>query len=334
MNPRSRRLLIPGLLVALLVVVLVASIRHRADGAEPGPPVASTIVSRIGDPRITESSGLAISRTHDDLAYTVNDSGNAAVVYAVRVSTGRVVGTTTIRDATWLDTEAMALSGGTLWVADTGDNAYRRTDAALYTMPEPGPGDHVVTPRRYPVRYDEGPQDVEAIAVKPGTGKVLLLGKDLTGGVVYRLPDPLRPNAENIARATELQTPVLTTDATYTDDGKQVLLRNYIMAQLRDADSWKLLRTDVLPNQPQGETIALEPSGRSYLIGSEGEGSALMRIAFHRTAASPTPKPTPSVASQPARAEQDGSHVPVGVIGALGGIVALAAIGWRASRRS
>ncbi len=34
MNPRYRRLLIPGLLVLLLVVVVVSSLADRADGAE------------------------------------------------------------------------------------------------------------------------------------------------------------------------------------------------------------------------------------------------------------------------------------------------------------
>ena len=120
MTPRFRRLLIPGLLVALLVVVLVAAISGRADGAEPGQPVDSTVVSRIDDVRITESSGLAVSTKHEDLAYTINDSGSAATVFAIRVSTGDVVGTTTVRHPTfnWLDTEALALRDGTLWVAD------------------------------------------------------------------------------------------------------------------------------------------------------------------------------------------------------------------------
>ncbi len=60
---------------------------------------------------------------HDDLAYTINDSGNAPIVFAIKISTGAVVGTTTITGNTPLDTEAIAIDGnGELWVADTGDN--------------------------------------------------------------------------------------------------------------------------------------------------------------------------------------------------------------------
>ena len=332
MNPRFRRLLIPGLLVVLLAVVLVASILDRSDGAEPGDPVDSTVVAQIDDPRITESSGLAVSTEHDDLAYTVNDSGNAPTVYAIRISTGKVVGTTSIRGATWLDTEAMALRDGTLWVADTGDNGRRRTNAALYTLDEPGPGDHTVTPRRFPVAYQDSPQNVEAIAVPPDSGPILLLSKVGAGGLVYRLPATLRENAANVATPTRRATPAFTTDATYTADGKQVLVRNYPIAQVRDAATWRLIRTDVLPDQPLGETIALEPSGRSYLIGSEGQSSELLRIAFRTDAASPSPVPTPPDVS-PSTEEAVGSQVPLGVIGAVASVVALVGIGIVVARR-
>ncbi len=333
MNPRFRRLLIPGLLVGLLVVVLLAAIFGRANGAEPDQPVDATPVSTMDDARITESSGLAVSAKHRDLAYTINDSGNVPTVFAIRISTGKVVGTTNIRGTTWLDTEALALRDGTLWVADTGDNAGTRIDVALYSLDEPGRGNHTVVPKRFPVSYADGPKNVEAIAVPPGAGPILLLSKVGAGGLVYRLPAPLSENTANVATPTTRTTPAFTTDATYTADGKQVLVRNYPVAEVRDAETWDLIRTDVLPNQPQGETIALERSGRSYLIGSEGQDSALLRIAFHADAASPSPTPIPSVAPPTPKEKPDGTSVPLGVIGAVGGIVAMVVIGILLARR-
>ncbi len=334
MNPRFRRLLIPGLLVALLVVVLVASLLGRADGAEPGEPVESTAVSRINDVRITESSGLAVSSEHEDLAYTINDSGHAPTIFAIRISTGEVVGTTRVQDPdwNWLDTEALALRDGTLWVADTGDNVQQRTDAALYALDEPGPGRHTVVPRRYAVTYEEGPQNVEAIAVPPRSGRILLLSKLSAGGVVHRLPKNLRENRTNVATPTSRTTPAFTTDATYTADGRQVLVRNYAVAEVRDARSWDLIRTDELPNQPLGETIALEPSGRSYLIGSEGINSALIRVAVPTRSASSSPAPTePSPATDDQEGEDSGSSL--GSIGLLAGLVALLVVGIIVARR-
>ena len=332
MNPRFRRLLIPGLLVALLVVVLVASMLGRADGVEPGKPVDSTVVSRMNDVRITESSGLAVSRKHEDLAYTINDSGSAPTIFAIRISTGEVVGTTRVRDPNWnwLDTEALALRDGTLWVADTGDNTQQRTDAALYALDEPGPGRGTVVPTRYPVTYEEGPQNVEAIAVPPRSGRILLLSKLSAGGVVHRLPAKLRTNGANVATPTSRVTPAFTTDATYTADGRQVLVRNYAVVEVRDAKSWKLTRTDVLPDQPLGETIALEPSGRSYLVGSEGLNSALIRVAFQPGVASPSPTAEASPSSD---GQGEGAGLPLGGIGLLVGFVALLVVGITVARR-
>jgi len=333
MNPRFRRLLIPGLLVALMVVVLVTALLGRADGAEPDEPVDSTLVARIADARITESSGLAVSTEHDDLAYTINDSGNASTVFAIRISTGKVVGTTTLRNDTWtlLDTEALALRDGTLWVADTGDNTQSRKDAALYALDEPGPGDHVVVPKRYPVTYEDGPQNVEAIAVPPDSGRILLLSKVAAGGLVHRLPARLRENTANRADPTSRVTPAFTSDATYTDDGRRVLVRSYVVAQVRDAETWDLIRTDVLPDQQLGETIALEPQGRSYLIGSEGVGSTLLRVEFDPDAAAPTPAPE-ETASSPGPQQDDGVQVPLWAV-AVGVIVALVVIGIMVARR-
>lgn len=333
MNPRFRRLLIPGLLVALLVVVVVAALLGRADAASSAEPVDSTVVSRINDVRITESSGLAVSSEHEDLAYTINDSGHAATIFAIRVSTGEVVGTTTVRDPqwNWLDTEALALRDGTLWVADTGDNAQQRTDAALYAMDEPGPGNHTVVPKRYAVTYEEGPQNVEAIAVPPRSGRILLLSKLSTGGVVHRLPRTLRENRANVATPTSRTTPAFTTDATYTVDGRHVLVRSYVVAEVRDAETWDLIRTDVLPGQPQGETIALEPSGRTYLVGSEGLNSALLRVAF-RTDRSPSPTPTAASPADGDRADED-TGVSLGAVGLLAGFIVLVVVMITIARR-
>jgi hypothetical protein len=216
-------------------------------------------------------------------------------------------------------------------VADTGDNVQIRSDAALYALDEPGPGRHTVVPRRYAVTYEEGPQNVEAIAVPPKAGRILLLSKLSAGGVVHRLPKHLRKNGPNVATPTKRATPAFTTDATYTADGRQVLVRNYAVAEIRDARSWDLIRSDVLPDQPLGETIALEPSGSSYLVGSEGLNSALMRVAFQPGSASPSPKPADTAPS--GEAEEEGTGLPLGGIALLAGFIALLVVGITVARR-
>ncbi|MEO6473071.1 MAG: hypothetical protein ABIR57_13855, partial [Aeromicrobium sp.] len=77
MNPRYRRLLIPGLLAVLIVVVLLSALARSARGdttTRPTDPIG--VVSTITDKHIKESSGLVLSLKDPDLAYTINDSGN------------------------------------------------------------------------------------------------------------------------------------------------------------------------------------------------------------------------------------------------------------------
>src|SRR5215207_2508829 len=211
MNPRYRRLLIPGLLIALLVIVVVSSLARKADGAEARP----VVVSHIADRRITESSGLALSQVHDDLAYTINDSNNVPYVFAIRVSTGAVVGATRLEGGAFTDTEAIAIDAdGTLWIADTGDNNDDRSDAALYSLPEPGTGDHPATPSRSPLTPDSGPQNVEALLVSPTTGKKLLVSKGLFGGFAFSLPGKLTPGKPITAVTMDFDVPGLVTDGT------------------------------------------------------------------------------------------------------------------------
>lgn len=333
MNPRQRRLLIPGLLVVLLVVVAVVSLVRQAEGAtlDPdadGPPVDAEVVSTVTDPRIAESSGLAVSATHADLAYTVNDSGNDDVVYAVRISTGEVVGTTTVSGTPWRDTEAMALVDGTLWIADIGDNRGVRDDVALYAIDEPGPGEHAATSTRYPISYPDGrAHDAESLAVD-AEGRFLVVTKELLSGTIVRLPAPLREGEDNRGEEVGEPTLLMATDAATSPDGRHVVVRNYIAAAVLDAADLSLVRTETLPEQPQGETLAFEPSGDSYLIGSEGSPWDLQRVGFaadEAGAAAPTATPSPT-APAPHRTAPEVGRPWFAVLGGAVGVVILTAV--------
>jgi len=303
MNPRYRRWLIPGLLIALLVVVVIASLAGKADAETSAPQV----VSRLSDGRINESSGLVLSADDDDRAYTVNDSGGAPVVYTVSVSTGRTLGAATV-DADFVDTEALSSDGaGTLWVADTGDNQASRTDVALYALSEPGDGTTSASARRYPITYPGGPLDVEALVVAPRTGAMYLISKGLFGGTVFSLPDPLVEDRPNEAVAMAGDVPGLVTDAAFTPDGRYVVARDYTEAYVLDPVTWEILSSEDLPSVDQGETLAMEATGQSFLVGSEGTDSPLIRVPFTPPAApddpaasSPAPTATPAVSAPPA----------------------------------
>ncbi|HJR89098.1 MAG TPA: hypothetical protein VJ782_02955 [Aeromicrobium sp.] len=296
MKPGRRRLLIPGLLVALLIVVALAAALRRADAeTTPLPIVAHTQVSVMSDPRIVESSGLAASKTHPGIVYTVNDSGDVARVFAVDIESGAVVGVTTVTNASWEDAEAMALWGGKLWVADVGTSRDKGDERAIYLFDEPGSGNHNISADRYPIELDVGAADIEpaaveieAMAVVPG--RIDLFSKGWPQGRVFHVRR-LTKSGPSVAQLTGRTSPAWTADATATPDGRYVLLKGAVQVEVRDARTWQLVHAEVIPMLRQSESITIEASGQSYLIGSEGADSPLVRIAF-RPATFTTPPPT------------------------------------------
>jgi hypothetical protein len=319
MKPGRRRLLIPGLLVALLIVVVFsAAIRRANSETTPLPVVPHTQISVMSDPRITESSGLAASLVHRGIVYTVNDSGDDSRIFAVDIDSGRVVGVTTVSNANWRDAEAMAVWGGRVWVADVGNNSRSREDRALYMFDEPGSGDHRVKATRYPVAFPGPSINVEAMSIVPG--RIFLFGKAWPASTTFLIDArTLTPSAPNVAKLTGQPAPAWTSDATATADGRYVVVRGAVHVEVRDILTWKLVHVDVIPMLRQGETITMEASGTSYLIGSEGSDSPLVRIAFDpATFTTPPPMINPGV-------QVRAQHPFMAYVWAYGGLVARAA---------
>jgi hypothetical protein len=288
-----------------------------AGAAVPGP--ADAAVDRtIGDPRITESSGLAAGLTRADVLWTHDDSGNPPVLFALGPS-GRVTGTVRIAGVPDVDWEAMAAfreTSGRSWlaVADIGDNEAQRAFVEVDVVPEPArPGDVVESPRlRLRLRYPDGPRDAETLLVDAARRRMFVVSKGVLTGTVYAVPasawDGTVP-AEGTTRSATLvpvgTVPlVLVTDGTVAPDGT-VLLRTY--GELAAFDPFPLeagirllspRATAGLPSQQQGEGLALAPGGRSVLLSSEGADQPVLRFALSADlgvgAAAPTPSPTPT----------------------------------------
>lgn len=292
MNPRYRRVLIPGLLIVLVVVVVLTSLARAARGAESDGPATGTMVSTITDPRVAESSGLALSIAHPGLAYTINDSGNAPIVYAVQVESGKVIGATTVGGGVLRDTEALSIDPeGNLWIADTGDNLANRQDQALYSLPEPGPGDRSVMATRYPVTYPGGAShNVESLLINPRNGDKYLGGKQGAKSPLFRVT--VAGTSATAVRVKGAVMPAIATDGAFTPDGEFAVVRSYFAMTVYDAKTWQVVRSTVLPLQRQGETLVVEPAGTSVLIGSEGTSAQLVRVALDTSAVSNTQRTT------------------------------------------
>ncbi|HKE68453.1 MAG TPA: hypothetical protein VKB55_04310 [Nocardioidaceae bacterium] len=323
-----------GLAVAAAAVAGAALVSP----AQPAYAGDHKVVSTITDERIPESSALVQSKTDPHLAYTINDSGNANVVYVIEIATGDVVGTATI-DVAAEDTEAMAIGGdGRLYVADIGDNDFDRRTVALYAIDQPGRGDTTVTPDVYRVRYSDGPSDAETLLVDPATGRMSIVTKNLLAGGVYRLPKHLRENRVNLARSIDVNTPGMVTDGAYLPDGDAVLLRTYIDIAVYSIPGWHKLGSIDTPRMPQSESLAAWNGGRSVLIGTEKLPSPIIQVKvprheWRRLHDGPDRDTSGSLSPPTASSSRDDGGISRGWVVASGAALVLLGGGWLWARR-
>jgi len=264
---------------------------------------APTVQFTIADDRITESSGLAMSRRHKGVVYTHNDSEDDARVFALG-SDGRTRAVLTLDGVEARDWEAIATGedddgGPALYIGDIGDNLGGAwSEIWVYRIAEPAElQDQTVSYERFRFRYSDGPRDAEALLVDPGTNRIYIVSKGASGGAVYVAP--LRPSASkvNVLRRVA-RAPAMVTDGAFSPDGTRLVLRDYVFAYAYNKPGSELARL-TLPVQSQGESITYTRDGRALLSGSEGEHAKVWQVPLPRVALASalraaTPSPTPT----------------------------------------
>jgi hypothetical protein len=256
---------------AVVAAVALTGAMLLADGnAEPGEELFS-----FADPAIDESSGLVVD---GDTVLTVNDSGSGPVVHVVDAASGETVGRTTYTTDEVVDVEALAAGrDGSVWVGDIGDNGGRRASITVYRLPPLEPGDRTVAAERFELRYVDGPKDAETLLVHPRTGRLHVVSKGLFGGRVYAAPEQLRTDGTAVLRPVgEVEGTV--TDGAYFQDGRHVVVRTYSSAAVLDAEGWESLGRFALPDQRQGEGVAVAGGGRRLLLSSEGRRAEVLSV--------------------------------------------------------
>lgn len=259
----------------------------------------STVVLQLDDPRITESSGLAVSSLHDGVLYTHNDSGDEPRLFAVGPD-GRTRATLRLPEASAVDWEDLAAgSDNTLWVADIGDNGGVREEVVVYRMPEPPQlVDADLPSTAYRFRYPDGPHDAEGLLVHPRTGRVMVVTKELLGAGVYAAPARLPEGRAAVLRRVA-DAPAGVTGAAYAQDGATFVLRDYRSASVWAAPDEQVGRV-ALPAQQQGESVTYAADGRALLVSSEGTSQPVWRVplpAALRPAATGSSAPAPPAAT-------------------------------------
>lgn len=236
-----------------------------------------------------------------ELLWTHNDSGSEPFLIAVDLAGSAVDSIRIAPDAGGRIRDLEALEGAScaegrcLYVADVGDNEERRTDAAIHRLPEPrlssgsalseteaGPGTRVVETTALPVRFPDGPTDVEALFVLPGE-EIHLVSKGRSGPVtVYRYPLPLRPARRVTLERVQVLTddapflPAYVTGAATGPGGRTVALRTYESLEFFRVRDGRLLpmrgmRVELRTlREAQGEAVAFLPDGRVVLSSEAG----------------------------------------------------------------
>jgi hypothetical protein len=284
--------------VVLIGAVAVQPLSVSADApAVPSPSRATCQyapthrISQVREAGIREASGLVASQQFPGIYWTLNDSGNAPILFAFDQD-GAPRGSFRVTGATNVDWEALQLGpdgdgGFALYIGDTGDNDQMRRNPVIYRVPEPEPA-----PAEGPVTAGETApatafrfvfpgrsHNSEAMLVHPKTGQIMMITREVSGlSLVYRLPMPLDP--DNVVMADLMDVLDIrplgpsgnsqVTDATISPDGQHIAVRTYSAVLI--FDTHKASSPDRIWEQaPAVFPLADGPKGEgiTYRLGSD-----------------------------------------------------------------
>ena len=269
------------------------------------PPPTHWRVAEIQAARISESSGLARSRTHEGVFWTHNDSGDVPRFFAIDAD-GNLLAEFSVDGADHVDWEDIAIDdAGFLYLGDVGNNSNDRSELVVYRVVEPDPagGDgsvavDAVLPFSYADQEKLGDRtrmnfDSEAIFWRGGALYVFTKHRSDTETTLYRLDPDGKGNGNpgGIQRLEPIahfdlggDTEGLLGNATAADvspDGSQLALLTYRGIFLFAWEAGAALPTGPVAHQPldigvtqQAESITWD--GDALVVGNEQRG--LFRI--------------------------------------------------------
>jgi hypothetical protein len=274
-----------------------------AAAAAPAPAAAkrpalcgalrSRVIGQVTDPSATELSGLVRSRTQRDLLWSHDDSGAGPELYGLRTD-GRVAAHPQVTGAQAVDWEDIATGPGPggaaqLYVGDIGDNAAARPTVDVYRVAEPQVGDPATAPAaRLTLRYPDRPHDAEALLVDPVRDDLLIVTKVIGSARAYRASARAPAGTYTLTPGPSIDLSFVTA-GDVSSDGRIVALRGYDRVGVWARRGRERLTTTLarapcvsptsLIGEGQGEAIALDRHGTSFVTVPEGSPAALRRYA-------------------------------------------------------
>ena len=250
---------------------------------------------------LTEISGIAVSRQHEERIWAHNDSGGSARLHLIDQDVGADLGAWPLTDAGAFDWEDMAIYSSPagehfLYAADFGDNFRLRGDIRIYRAPEPS---DLSTPEAlesdtFIFTYPEGASDAESFVIDPSSGDFIVITKtaaDTPAAVLHAPADTPPDTATELEHIGELDLSDLNATATAADmttDGRVIGVRTYGEVLLWDREVGESIG-DALASAPcvapsakeqQGEALAFLADGTGYVTISEGVNPPINRFAL------------------------------------------------------
>ena len=318
-----------GRVLAALVILTAGACEQQESAAEQGRRstasdsmgVRAREIRRIrlrAHPDLVESSAAVMSATQPGVLFTINDSGNDPLLFAVD-TTGADRGVWRLLGATNIDWEAAALgpcaeSGAAcIYIGDVGDNFESLPERVIYRVREPPVGrkgySADIAAEKLTFRYSDGPHDVEAMYVAPN-GSVILITKRrrkddagrLRPALVFTLPATAwKQSALAVAELTDSlpivpgSAPMRTiTDAALSPDARYLAVRTYGQVFVFAVDSSTgRVRHDVATatcnlakvQERPGEGITWVGTADRFLLTSEGRKAPMQIVRC------PVPRP-------------------------------------------
>ncbi|HNW43409.1 MAG TPA: hypothetical protein PKI19_02825 [Elusimicrobiales bacterium] len=194
-----------------------------------------------------ESSAWLKSPSLKNVYWTLNDSGNAPVIFAF-TRDGKLIKPEAAADAAYKgvvvsgaanrDWEALAADDkGNLIVGDIGNNRNRRKNLAVYIVPEPDPWQEQVSSAaqkvmfRYPDQENFPPAemnfDAEALFWSGGRLHLLTKHRSDTRTRLYRFESLEPGSTQTLKLVSSFDVKAMATDAALSPDGKKLAVLTY-----------------------------------------------------------------------------------------------------------
>ena len=220
--------------IPTLALLLAFAAKPDSDAAQESAPAATAegkevapgvrLIGRIGNPRITESSGVVASRQFPGVFWTHTDGGGPKKQFLFGMARdGKPVAELFVSDVLLTDWEDIAIDDEKhIFIGDIGNNDAKRSELVVHQIDEPDPksGARMVRPTRsWRLRFPNSPFDCESLFVWQGYGYVVSKVFDDARAQVFRfsLEEQKRPIVLEFVVTLKIESPV--TGADISPDG-------------------------------------------------------------------------------------------------------------------